>query len=67
MDRELEQLLKDVMFELKDMTRVLRGTNKKLIEDTKTKDQERKAKKLLIKTMGCIMSTPIPIAAAIGS
>ena len=52
MDRELEQLLKDVMFELKDMTRVLRGTNKKLIEDTKTKDQERKAKKLLIKTMG---------------
>jgi hypothetical protein len=38
MDRELEQLLKDVMFELKDMTRVLRGTNKKLIEDTKTKD-----------------------------
>ena len=52
MDRELEQLLKDVMFELKDMTRVLKGTNKKLIEDTKTKDQERKAKKLLIKTMG---------------
>jgi hypothetical protein len=52
MDKELEQLLKDVMFELKDMTRVLRGTNKKLIEDTKTKDQERKAKKLLIKTMG---------------
>ena len=57
MDRELEQLLKDVMFELKDMTRVLRGTNKKLIEDTKTKDQERKAKKLLIKTMGDYMDS----------
>jgi hypothetical protein len=57
MDRELEQLLKDVMFELKDMTRVLRGTNKKLIEDAKTKDQERKAKKLLIKTMGDYMDS----------
>jgi len=48
MDRELEQLLKEMTSELKDLTRVLRGSAKSAIEGTKTIKQETSARKMAI-------------------
>ena len=48
MDRELEQLLKEMTAELKDLTRVLRGSTKSAIDGTKTIKQETSARKMAI-------------------
>jgi len=48
MDRELEQLLKEMTSELKDLTRVLRGSAKSAMEGTKTIKQETSARKMAI-------------------
>jgi len=48
MDRELEQLLKEMTSELKDLTRVLRGSVKSAIQGTKTIQQETSARKMAI-------------------
>ena len=45
MDRELEQLLKELTSELKGLVRVLGSTNKKVIEGTRTQKAENEAKK----------------------
>lgn len=45
MDRELEQLLKELTGELKGLVRVLGSTNKKVVEGTKTQKAENDAKK----------------------
>jgi hypothetical protein len=45
MDRELEQLLKELTGELKGLVRVLGSTNKKVIEGTRTQKAENEAKK----------------------
>ncbi len=57
MDRELEQLLKEMTTELKDLTRVLRTTVKSTVKNTKTSDQEAKTKKRLINTMGDLIKS----------
>jgi hypothetical protein len=51
MDRELEQLLKDMTSELKDLTRVLRASTKSAIDGTKTIKQETSARKMAIATL----------------
>ena len=51
MDRELEQLLKDMTKELKDLTTVLRGSRRTAIQNTKSTAQEIKARKMIIKMM----------------
>ena len=51
MDRELEQLLKDMTSELKDLTRVLRGSAKSAMEGTKTIKQETNVRKMAIKAL----------------
>jgi voltage-gated potassium channel Kch len=51
MDRELEQLLKEMTSELKDLTRVLRGSAKTAIQNTKSTEAEIKARKMIIKMM----------------
>ena len=48
MDRELEQLLKEMTSELKDLTRVLRASTKSAIDGTKTIKQETSARKMAI-------------------
>ena len=51
MDRELEQLLKEMTSELKDLTRVLRGSAKTAIQNTKSTEAEIKARKMIVKMM----------------
>ena len=51
MDRELEQLLKEMTGELKDLTRVLRGSAKTAIQNTKSTEAEIKARKMIVKMM----------------
>ena len=51
MDRELEQLLKEMTSELKDLTRVLRASTKSAIDGTKTIKQETSARKMAIATL----------------
>ena len=51
MDQELERLLKEVMNELKDLTRVLSGSSKSLIENTKHRKQEIAARAMAIKVL----------------
>jgi hypothetical protein len=51
MDRELEQLLKEMTSELKDLTRVLRASTKSAIDGTKTIKQETNARKMAIATL----------------
>ena len=48
MDRELEQLLKEMTQELKGLTRVLRGSTRSAIDGTKTIKQETTARKMAI-------------------
>ena len=45
MDRELEEVLKELTGELKGLVRVLGSTNKKVIEGTKTQKAENEAKR----------------------
>ena len=51
MDRELEQLLKEMTQELKGLTRVLRASTKSAIDGTKTIKQETSARKMAIATL----------------
>src|SRR6056300_225370 len=51
MDRELEQLLKEMTSELKDLTRVLRASTKSAIDGTKTIKQETSARKMAIASL----------------
>ena len=51
MDKELEQLLKEMTSELKDLTRVLRGSVKSTINGTRTIQQETSARKMAIETL----------------
>ena len=51
MDRELEQLLKEMTSELKDLTRVLRGSVRSTINGTRTIQQETSARKMAIETL----------------
>ena len=51
MDRELEQLLKEMTLELKGLTRVLRASTKSAIDGTKTIKQETNARKMAIATL----------------
>jgi hypothetical protein len=48
MDRELEQLLKEMTTELKDLTRFLRGSTRSVIQGTKSIKQETTARKMAI-------------------
>ncbi len=51
MDRELEQLLKEMTNELKDLTRVLRGSARSAMEGTKTIKQETNVRRMAIKAL----------------
>ena len=51
MDRELEQLLRDMTGELKDLVRYLRGSSKAAIEGTKSIKQETSARKMAIQAL----------------
>jgi hypothetical protein len=51
MDRELEQLLKEVMTELKDLTRVLSGSSRVLLQNTRHTKQEIETRKRAIKVI----------------
>ena len=51
MDRELEQLLKEMTGELKDLTRVLRGSAKSAMEGTKTIKQETNVRRMAIRAL----------------
>ena len=51
MDRELEQLLKEMTTELKGLTRVLRASTKSAVDGTKTIKQETSARKMAIKVL----------------
>jgi hypothetical protein len=57
MDRDLEQLLKEMTTELKDLTRVLRSSIKTTVKNTKTNDEEAKSKKRLINTLGDLIKS----------
>ena len=48
MDKELEQLLKEMTSELKDLVRHLKGSSKAAIEGTKSIKQETTARKMAI-------------------
>jgi hypothetical protein len=51
MERELEQLLKEMTSELKDLVRYLRGSSKAVIEGTKSIKQENSARKMAIQAL----------------